>query len=56
MIGWPGLLASESLNAGHPRDVTADRVDMSREVLDLHYDHATKSEKMERRAEDLVDT
>lgn len=46
---------TESLNAGQPRDVTADRVDMSIEVLDLHYDHATKNEKMERREGYLVD-
>lgn len=46
---------TESLNAGQPRDVTADRVDMSLEVLDKHYDHATKSEKMARREDYLVD-
>lgn len=46
---------TESLNAGQPRDVTADRVDMTIEVLDKHYDHATKEEKMERREEYLVD-
>uniref|UniRef100_A0A7D5KYP7 Tyrosine-type recombinase/integrase n=2 Tax=Natrinema halophilum TaxID=1699371 RepID=A0A7D5KYP7_9EURY len=46
---------TESLNAGQPRDVTADRVDMTIEVLDKHYDHATKSEKMERREEHLMD-
>ncbi|MFC5970789.1 tyrosine-type recombinase/integrase [Halomarina salina] len=46
---------TESLNAGQPKDVTADRVDMSLEVLDKHYDHATKSQKMERREDYLID-
>lgn len=31
------------------RDVTADRPGMTLEVLDKHYDHATKEEKGERR-------
>jgi integrase len=46
---------TESLNAGQPKDVTADRVDMSREVMDKHYDKATKNEQMERREEYLKD-
>jgi len=46
---------TEALNAGQPRDVTADRVDMTTEVLDKHYDHATKEERMERREDYLVD-
>lgn len=46
---------TEALNAGQPRDVTADRVDMTTEVLDKHYDHATKEERMERREDYPVD-
>lgn len=46
---------TEALNAEHPRDVTADRVDMTTEVLDKHYDQATKEERMERREDYLVD-
>lgn len=45
---------TEALNAGQPRDA-ADRVDMNIDVLDKHYDHATKGEKMERREVFLVD-
>lgn len=40
---------TESPNARRPRDVTADRPGMTIEVLDKHYDHATKEEKGERR-------
>lgn len=46
---------TEALNPGQPRDVTADRVDMSREVMDKHYDKATKNEQMERREDHLRD-
>ena len=46
---------TEALNAGQPKDVTADRVDMSREVMDKHYDKATKNEQIERREDYLVD-
>jgi integrase len=46
---------TESLNAGQPKDVTADRVDMSHEVMDKHYDKATKNEQMERREDYLID-
>ncbi|MFB6080504.1 MAG: tyrosine-type recombinase/integrase [Haloferacaceae archaeon] len=46
---------TEALNAGQPKDVTADRVDMTREVMDKHYDKATKNEQMERREDYLVD-
>lgn len=46
---------TESLNAGQPKDVTADRVDMTHEVMDKHYDKATKNEQMERREGYLVD-
>jgi hypothetical protein len=35
--------------------VTTDLVDMSREVMDKHYDKATKNEQMERREDYLVD-
>jgi integrase len=46
---------TEALNAGQPKDVTTDRVDMTREVMDKHYDKATKNEQMERREDYLVD-
>jgi site-specific recombinase XerD len=46
---------TEALNAGQPKDVTADRVDMTREIMDKHYDKATKNEQMERREDYLVD-
>jgi integrase len=46
---------TEALNTGQPKDVTADRVDMTREIMDKHYDKATKNEQMERREEYLRD-
>ena len=46
---------TESLNAGQLKDVTADRVDMSHEVMDKHFDKATKNEQMERREKHLID-
>lgn len=46
---------TEALNAGQPKDVAADRVDMTHEVMDKHYDKATKNEQMEQREERLVD-
>lgn len=45
---------TEVLNAGQPKDVTADRVDMSHEVMDKHYDKATRNEQMVRRKSYLV--
>lgn len=42
-----------SLNAEQPKDVTAERVNMSREVLDKHYDKRTEDEKMEQRRQHL---
>ncbi|MFC7009184.1 hypothetical protein [Halalkalicoccus salilacus] len=45
----------ESPNARRPRDVTADRPGMTIEVLDKHYDHATKEEKGKRRENDHTD-
>lgn len=45
---------TEALNAGQPKDVTADRVNMTHEVMDKHYDKATKNERMERREDYLV--
>lgn len=42
-------------DAGQPRDVTQERTDMSREVLEKHYDKATQRNKAERRAEHLRD-
>ena len=39
---------TEATNAGQPRDMIADPVDMTTEVLDKHYDHSSKEEGMER--------
>lgn len=36
-------------NAGQPKDVTGERVNMSGEVLDKHYDKGSSAEKAERR-------
>lgn len=36
-------------NAGQPKDVTGDRVNMSGDVLEKHYDKGTDAEKAERR-------
>jgi hypothetical protein len=46
---------TEALNAGQPKEVTADRVDMTHEIMDKHYDKATKNEQMERREDYLKD-
>lgn len=51
----PLSIEPEALNAGQPKDVTADRVDMTREIMDKHYDKATKNEQIERREDYLVD-
>lgn len=45
----------EALNAGQPKEVTTDRIDMSREVMEKHYDKATKNEQMEQREGYLLD-
>ena len=42
-------------NAGQPKDVTGERVNMSGKVLDKHYDKGNHSEKAERRREYLSD-
>ncbi|TQQ81837.1 tyrosine-type recombinase/integrase [Halonotius roseus] len=42
-------------NAGQPKDVTSDRVNMSGPILDKHYDKGTHDEKAERRREHLKD-
>jgi hypothetical protein len=44
---------TEALNAGQPKEVTADRVDMTNDILEKHYDNATKNEQMERREDHL---
>lgn len=40
-------------NAGQPKDVTGERVNMSGRVLDKHYDKGTYDEKAERRRDHL---
>lgn len=42
-------------NAGQPKDVTGERVNMSGDILDKHYDKGTHDEKAERRREYLKD-
>lgn len=42
-------------NAGQPKDVTSERVDMSGPILEKHYDHGTYDEKAERRREHVKD-
>lgn len=39
----------EASGLGVPKDVASDRLDVSGEVLDKHYDMATPEEKRERR-------
>ncbi|MFC7202817.1 tyrosine-type recombinase/integrase [Haloferax namakaokahaiae] len=42
-------------NAGQPKDVTGERVNMSGKVLDKHYDKGTSAEKAERRRDYIRD-
>lgn len=42
-------------NAGQPKDVTGERVNMSGEVLDTHYDKGSSAEKAERRRDYIKD-
>lgn len=42
-------------NAGQPKDVTGERVNMSGEVLDKHYDKGSTAEKAERRRDHIRD-
>ncbi|WP_058825920.1 site-specific integrase [Haloferax sp. Q22] len=42
-------------NAGQPKDVTGERVNMSGKVLDKHYDKGTSAEKAERRRNHIRD-
>lgn len=42
-------------NAGQSREVTGERVNMSVEILEKHYDAASVSEKAERRREAILD-
>lgn len=42
-------------NAGQPKDVTGERVNMSGDVLEKHYDKGTNAEKAERRQEYIRD-
>lgn len=58
LVSGPGSVSPHALrrgyvtaarNAGQPKDVTGERVNMSGKVLDKHYDKGTNSEKAERR-------
>jgi hypothetical protein len=42
-------------NAGQPKDVTGDRVNMSGKILDKHYDKGSYDEKAERRRDYIKD-
>lgn len=42
-------------NAGQPKDVTGERVNMSGKILDKHYDKGSHDEKAERRRDHLKD-
>ena len=42
-----------ALNAGQAQDVTGERTNMSRRVLEKHYDQRTEAEKMEQRRQHL---
>lgn len=42
-------------NAGQPKDVTGERVNMSGKILEKHYDHGSYDEKAERRRDHLKD-
>jgi len=45
---------TEALSAGQPKEVTADRVDMTYDIMEKHYDKATKNE-LERRENYIMD-
>lgn len=62
--GCPGSVSPHALrrgyvtaaqNAGQPKDVTSERVNMSGKILDKHYDKGTHDEKAERRRDHLKD-
>jgi hypothetical protein len=46
---------TEALNVGQPKDVTADRVAMTNDILEHYYDKATKNEQIEQREGYLID-
>lgn len=61
---YPGSVSPHALrrgyvtvarNAGQPKDVTGERVNMSGKVLDKHYDKGTNAEKAERRRDYVKD-
>ncbi|WP_159077076.1 hypothetical protein [Halococcoides cellulosivorans] len=43
------------LNLGKPKDVASERMNVSREVLDAHYDRRNKAEQMDTRRRYLED-
>lgn len=43
----------DQLDAGIPKEILIDRVDVSVPVLDKHYDHRTEARKSQRRREEL---
>lgn len=47
--------APAARNAGESKEVTSERVNMSVEILEKHYDAASVSEKAERRREVILD-
>jgi hypothetical protein len=46
---------TEALNAGQPKEVTADRVDMTHDIMEKHYDKATKKVSDGAREDYLID-
>ena len=51
---WKGAITAHR-NANVPKEIASDRMDVSPEVLDKHYDQATESEHRQRRKNFLDD-